>query len=287
MTTQNIRIAIQRSGRLSEPSIELLRKCDISVENGLGKLKSTARNFPLDVLFVRDDDIPRYVEDGVADIGIVGGNILEESGSQVERLWNLGFGRCRLAVAIPRTARYDQLGDLSGKRIATTYPNILRRFLSENSINAEIHEISGSVEIAPSIGLADAVCDLVSSGNTLFTNGLIEIETIFRSEALLITGKEVGGDVRRTLDAFMFRLRSVIAARQNKYILLNAPDEKLGEIERLLPGMKSPTVMPLAIEGWSSVHSVINEKDYWNVVSELKEAGAESILVLNIENMIR
>lgn len=285
MATRNLRIAVQRSGRLGEPSIELLHKCDISVENGLGKLKSTARNFPMDVLFVRDDDIPRYIDDGVADIGIVGQNVLEEAGSNPKRLLDLGFGRCRLAVAVPRGSENGGVASLNGKRIATTYPNILSRFLAANSIDAEIHTISGSVEIAPSIGLAEAVCDLVSSGNTLFTNGLTEVETIFISEAVLISGDDIA-EVADTLDTFLFRLRSVIAARRNKYILLNSPNAKIGEIMRLLPGIKSPTVMPLAIDGWSSLHSVIGEEDYWNVVADLKAAGAEGILILNIENMV-
>ena len=199
MARENLRIAIQRAGRLGEPSVELLRKCDISVENGLGKLRSTARNFPLEVLFVRDDDIPRYVEDGVADLGIVGENILAEGDSDVEQLLKLGFGRCRLAVAVPRGSSYEHVSDLTGRRIATTYPKILGRFLAESAVEAEIHEISGSVEIAPSIGLADAVCDLVSSGNTLFTNGLTEVETVFRSEAVLIGTREIDSDIREGL----------------------------------------------------------------------------------------
>lgn len=287
MLQQNLKIAIQRSGRLGEPSIELLRKCDISFDNGLGKLRSVARNFPLEVLFLRDDDIPRYIEDGVADIGIVGENVIAESDAQVSVLEKLGFGRCRLALAVPRATPYETPADLSGKRLATSYPRILSSFLDQRAVSAEIHEISGSVEIAPGIGLADGVCDLVSSGNTLFTNGLVEVETIMRSEAVLISRQAVRPEVEDILQRLLFRIRSVIAARNNKYILLNAPDDKLETIEALIPGMKSPTVMPLAKPGWSSVHSVIGDEDYWDVVGRLTEAGAEGILVLNIENMIK
>jgi ATP phosphoribosyltransferase len=287
MRERKLKIAVQKSGRLSESSVELLRKCDISFDNGNGKLKSAARNFPLEILFLRDDDIPQYIEDGVADAGIVGENILAESGSNAAVVERLGFGKCRLSIAVPRNFNYDSIACLSGKRIATSYPQVLGKFLQEHSVEAEVHTISGSVEIAPGIGLADAVCDLVSSGNTLFTNGLEEVETVMASEAVLAAGKVLEGESRRLLESLLFRIRAVIAARQNKYILLNAPNEKLEEIEHLLPGMKSPTVMPLAEAGWSSVHSVINENDYWGIVEKLKGAGAEGILVVPIEQMIR
>ena len=272
---------------MSESSIDLLRKCDVGFDNGLGKLKSVAYNFPLEILFLRDDDIPQYLEDGVADVGIVGENVLAERNSGLERVEKLGYGNCRLALAVPRTLEYRSIADLDGKRIATSYPRILTEFLERNAVSAEIHNISGSVEIAPSIGLADAVCDLVSSGNTLFTNGLQEVETVMTSEAVLIARPALDSKANDILQSLLFRIKAVNAASRNKYILLNAPNDKLDEIERLLPGMKSPTVMPLAESGWSSVHSVINESDYWEVVEKLKAAGAEGILVVAIEQMIR
>jgi len=287
MRDTNLKIAIQKSGRLSQASIDLLRKCDIGFDNGLGKLRSVAHNFPLEILFLRDDDIPQYIEDGVADIGIVGENLLAENESNINELEKLGFGRCRLALAVPKSFEYRTIQDLAGRRIATSYPGILGRFLESNSVTSDIHTISGSVEIAPGIGLADAICDLVSSGNTLFTNGLTEVETVMESEAVLISNGNTEGRLQIILDSLLFRIRSVLAATQNKYILLNAPNEKLDAIERLLPGMKSPTVMPLATSGWSSVHSVINDDEHWNVVEKLKAAGAEGILVIAIEQMIR
>lgn len=287
MCDKNLKIAIQRSGRLSDSSIQLLKKCDIGFDNGLGKLKSAAYNFPLEILFLRDDDIPQYIEDGVADAGVVGENVLAETGSQLTRIEKLGFGRCRLSLAVPRSFDYDGVKSLNGKKIATTYPRLLTEFLKKNQVAAEIHTISGSVEIAPSIGLADAICDLVSSGSTLFTNGLREVETVIESEAVLAARNDLDGESANILRSLLFRIKAVNAARQNKYILLNAPNEKLAEIEGLLPGIKSPTVMPLAEDGWSSVHSVINELDYWEVVEKLKAAGAEGILVISIDQMIR
>ena len=285
MRSENLKIAIQRSGRLSAPTIELLKKCDIRFDNGSGKLRSTASNFPLEILFLRDDDIPEYVEDGIADVGIVGENVLAEKSSALSRIERLGFGRCRLSIAVPRTADYSGITCLTNKRIATSYPRLLGNYLDGQTVAANIHTISGSVEIAPSIGLADAVCDLVSSGSTLFTNGLKEVETVMESEAMLVSRS--GPDDDPILASLLFRIRAVIAARENKYILLNAPNDKLGEIEALLPGIKSPTVMPLAEPGWSSVHSVINENDYWDVVQKLTAAGAEGILVISIDQMIR
>jgi ATP phosphoribosyltransferase len=287
MRDETLKIAIQRSGRLSESSIELLRKAGIQFENGDGKLKSTAANFPLEILFVRDDDIPRYVEDGVADIGFVGRNVLGESCSDVRQVEPLGFGKCRLALAVPRSFRYGSVADLAGRRIATSYPKLLGAFLEQMGVEADIHELSGSVEIAPSIGLADAVCDLVSSGSTLFTNGLKEVETVMASEAVLISRRDLDEIRDRIFNSLLFRLRAVIAGRQNKYILLNAPNSRLTEIASILPGMKSPTILPLALEGWSSVHSVISDQDYWEVVEKLKLAGAEGILVISIDQMIR
>jgi ATP phosphoribosyltransferase len=286
MNDKKLKIALQKSGRLSESSINLLKKCGIKFDNGISKLKSAARNFPLEIFFLRDDDIPQYVEDGVADIGIVGENILAEENRRVETIESLGFGVCRLAVAVPKSFEYESIKDLDGKKIATSYPVILGDFLRRNSVEAEIHTISGSVEIAPGIGLADAVCDLVSSGSTLFTNGLREVETVLRSEAVLIARPNLEAASQAILDKLLFRLKAVRAAEANKYILLNAPDERLAEIIELLPGMKSPTVMPLAEKGWSSIHSVIAESDFWETVENLKNKGAEGILVLSIDQMI-
>ncbi len=282
-----LKIALQRSGKLADGSTDLLRRCGIGFSNGLGKLRTEAADFPLEIFFLRDDDIPDYVADGVADIGIVGENILAEDPKQVEVVERLGFGRCRLSIAVPKTFAYRELGDLEGRRIATSYPRILSEFFTSRSITADIHEISGSVEIAPSIGLADAVCDLVSSGSTLFSNGLTEIETVMNSEAVLIKRPDLGEELSKILDKLLFRIRSVKGASQNKYILLNAPVEKVQAISSILPGMKSPTVVPLAEPGWVSIHSVISEHDFWEVVDSLKRAGAEGILVLSIDQMIR
>ncbi len=286
MQQLKLKIAIQKSGRLSEDSVNLLKTCGIELDNGLGKLKSAARNFPLEIFFLRDDDIPQYVADGVADIGIVGENILAEKQRDVKIVEKLGFGKCRLALAVPKTFDYQSIEDLRDKRIATSYPNILGDFFARNDVEGEIHVISGSVEIAPSIGLADAVCDLVSSGSTLFTNGLKEAETVMFSEAVLFSRRDLEDQLQRILDKFLFRVKAVKSARQNKYILLNAPDETLPEITRLLPGIKSPTVMPLAEKGWSSVHSVVAEKDLWEIVEQLRDKGAEGILILAIDQMI-
>jgi ATP phosphoribosyltransferase len=287
MNSQKLKIALQKSGRLSEDSMNLLKKCGIRFTNGLGKLRAETENFPLEIYFLRDDDIPEYVSDGVADIGIVGENVLAETEKRVARIEKLDFGKCRLSLAVPKNFEYTSVKDFEGKRIATSYPNILRRFFAANDVRTEIHTISGSVEIAPSIGLADAVCDLVSSGSTLFTNGLREVATVMNSEAVLISRPNLETDLQAILDKLLFRLKAVKAARQNKYILLNAPNEKLSEITNLIPGMKSPTVMPLATSGWSSVHSVINENDFWEIVENLKNAGAQGILVLSIDQMIQ
>ncbi len=287
MSKRNLKIAIQKSGRLSESTIHLLRKCDIGFDNGHGKLKSLAFNFPLEILFLRDDDIPQYVADGVADCGIVGENVLAEAGSTLNIVERLGYGRCRLSIAVPRGSSYREIGDLNDKRIATSYPFLLERFLNEKKVRAEIHTIGGSVEIAPGVGLSDAICDLVSSGSTLFTNGLEEVETIMNSEAVLVVRPDLSADLTETFESLSFRMKAVNEARRNKYILLNAPNDSLEEIERLIPGMKSPTVLPLAEKGWSSIHSVIASEDHWLVVEKLKSAGAEGILVISIDQMIR
>lgn len=281
-----LRIAIQKSGRLYEDSVKLLKECGIDLRNVKDRLKTESDNFPLEVFFLRDDDIPQYVEDGVADIGVVGENVLLEKDRKATVIEPLGFGKCRLSIAVPRAMDYNNVRDLQGKRIATSYPLLLTRYLKEHNVQAEIHEISGSVEIAPGIGLADVVADLVSSGSTLFMNGLKEVETILRSQAVLI--KHEGLDEARSalLDKLLFRIRSVKKASRNKYVLLNAPNDKLQSIIALLPGMKSPTVLPLAESGWSSVHSVLNEDEFWEKIEQLRAAGAEGILVVPIEKMI-
>jgi ATP phosphoribosyltransferase len=281
-----LKIAIQKSGRLYDDSVKLLKDCGIDLKNGVNKLKAECDNFPMEIYFLRDDDIPQYVEDAVADIGIVGENVLYEKSKKVEIIERLGFGKCRLAVAVGRSESYDGVSYLNGKRIATTYPLLVQQFLDKNKIKADIHEISGSVEIAPGIGLADAIVDLVSSGSTLFMNGLKEVETVLQSQAVLIRNERLGADQRQLLEKFLFRIRAVKKARNNKYILLNAPNDQLKEIISLLPGMKSPTVLPLAEPGWSSVHSVLNENDFWDIIEKLKDAGAQGILVVPIEKMI-
>ena len=281
-----LKIAIQKSGRLFDDSLKLLKDCGIDLKNGINKLKTEADNFPMEVFFLRDDDIPQYVEDAVADIGMVGENVIYEKNKKVLISEKLGFGKCRLSIAIGRNESYGDCTYLRDKKIATTYPVLVEKFLKEKNIRAEIHEISGSVEIAPGIGLADAIVDLVSSGSTLFMNGLKEVETILHSEAVLIRQPSIGIQQQQILEKLLFRIRSVRKARHTKYILLNAPNEHLQEIISLLPGMKSPTVLPLAEPGWSSVHSVVNENDFWEIIEKLKMAGAQGILVVPIEKMI-
>jgi ATP phosphoribosyltransferase len=281
-----IRIAIQKSGRLYEDSLRLLKDCGIDLKNGVNKLKTEADNFPMELFFLRDDDIPQYVEDCVADIGIAGENIVYEKNKKVGVVEKLGFGKCRLSVAIKRNEIYTDVSFLKHKKIATTYPVLVSAFLEKHQVNAEIHEISGSVEIAPGIGLADAIVDLVSSGSTLFMNGLKEADTILHSEAVLIRNPRLNAGKEDILNKLLFRIRSVKKARHTKYILLNAPNDKLKEIIALLPGMKSPTVLPLAEPGWSSVHSVLNEDEFWDIIEKLKASGAQGILVVPIEKMI-
>ena len=283
---ETLRIAVQKSGRLYEGSMKLLKECGIEVSNGNNRLRVIAANFPVEVFFLRDDDIPEYVQDAVADIGFVGENVVSEKNKEVDSIEKLGFGKCRLSLAVPKNGSMQSLNDLQGKKIATSYPFILSNFLKEKNITAAIHEISGSVEIAPKIGLADAICDLVSSGSTLFTNELKEIETILSSEAVLIKNKNLAAGKKNILESLLFRIRSVKKAKNNKYVLLNAPNDKLEVICGILPGMKSPTILPLAEPGWSSVHSVINEADFWNVIELLKTNGAQGILIIPIEKMI-
>jgi ATP phosphoribosyltransferase len=281
-----LKIAIQKKGRLYDGSMALLKECGIDVSNGNNQLRVQASNFPVEVFFLRDDDIPEYVQDAVADIGIVGENVTAEKNKQVTTVEKLNFGKCRLSVAVPKNGSIKSVADLNNKKIATSYPVILSKYLSEKNINATIQEISGSVEIAPRIGLADAICDLVSSGSTLFSNELQELETVLKSEAVLISNKNLSTDKQQLLDKLLFRIRAVKKAKNNKYVLLNAPNEKLDDICKLLPGMKSPTILPLAEKGWISVHSVISENDFWNVIEGLKANGAQGILIIPIEKMI-
>ena len=281
-----LKLAIQKSGRLHEDSIKLLKECGIDIENGVNKLKAVATNFPLELFFLRDDDIPQYVEDGVADIGFVGENVVYEKSKKVEVAYALGFGKCRLSFAVNKNETFTGATYLSGKKIATSYPILVQKYLNENKIQAEIHEISGSVEIAPGIGLADVICDLVSSGSTLFMNGLKEADTILDSQAVLIKRPSLNAEATAILERLLFRIESVKKAKKNKYVLLNAPNANLEKIISLLPGMKSPTVVALATPGWSSVHSVIAESEFWDIIEKLKLAGAEGILVVPIEKMI-
>jgi len=281
-----IRIAVQKSGRLSEDSLSLIKECGIKFYNGTGKLKSTSTNFPIEFLFLRDDDIPGYVADGVADLGIVGENELVEKNKEVNTLKKLGFSKCRLSLAIPKGQEYPGLSFFDGKSIATSYPKILGDFLKSKNLHAEIHEISGSVEIAPSIGLAEAICDIVSSGSTLMMNGLKEVEQIFKSEAVLISHKNLSAEKLSIVDKLLFRMNAVQTGKSNKYVLMNAPNHSLDKIISLIPGMRSPTILPLAQEGWSSVHSVLSEEQFWENIEGLRAAGAEGILVIPIEKMV-
>ncbi len=281
-----LKIAIQKSGRLYEDSVRLLKECGIELNNGNKQLKAVAFNFPLEVYFLRDDDIPQYIFDGVADVGIVGENVVLEKNKEIDLVYRLGFGRCRLSLAVPKSMKYESVNDLQGLKIATSYSHILQQFLTSKQIDAEIHEISGSVEIAPGIGLADAICDLVSSGSTLFTNGLKEAEVLLQSEAVLAANKNLSAENKGILEKLLLRINAVKTAKNNKYILLNAPNHQLKNIFALLPGMKSPTVVPLVEEGWSSVQSVVNENDFWEVIEKLKQFEAEGIIVIPIEKMI-
>lgn len=283
---ETIKIAVQKSGRLNEDSLKILKDCGISIDNGKDQLKAFARNFPMEVLYLRNGDIPQYLNDGVVDIAIIGENILIEKGAGIEVVERLGFSKCRVSIAIPKEASYQSVADLKGKRIATSYPNTVQSFLMEKGVEADLHIINGSVEIAPNIGLADAICDIVSSGSTLFKNNLKEVEVMLQSEAVLAVSPKIGPAQREILEKFRFRLKSVLEARQNRYVLMNAPDDRLEAIIKLLPGMRSPTVLPLAEAGWSSIHTVINKDRFWEVLDQVKKEGAEGILVCPIEKMI-
>lgn len=286
MESQNIRIAVQKSGRLSEESLKLFKACGIKFESGGSKLKTVSSNFPIEFLFLRDDDIPGYVEDGVADLGVIGENVLMEHIRQVDVVKELGFSKCRLSLAIPRNEEYSGIEYFQGKNIATSYPNLTNAFLSKQGIQVTTHEISGSVEIAPSIGLAEAICDIVSTGGTLLSNGLKEVATVFQSQAVLIAHQQLSTEKQAILAKLLFRIDSVQRGQNAKYVVLNAKESDLKKIKSLLPGMKAPSVMPLAETGWVSIHSVISENDFWDIIEALREAGAQGILVLPIEKMI-
>lgn len=286
MSDNRLKIAVQKSGRLLDDSMALLKECGIRVNNGKDQLKASASNYPVDILYLRNSDIPQYVQDGVADVGIIGQNTSIEKQKKIDEVLPLGFSKCRLSIALPKNTVYTGPEWLNGKRIATSYPNSLRQFMDEHQIEAEIHEISGSVEIAPNIGLADAICDLVSSGSTLFKNGLEEKEIILKSEACIVKNQQLSPSRHAILDQIVFRIQSVLKARNNKYILMNAPANQTETIINILPGMKSPTVMPLAKSDWNSIHTVIDESKFWEIIDQLKAAGAEGILVVPIEKMI-
>ncbi|MBC5837673.1 ATP phosphoribosyltransferase [Flavobacterium muglaense] len=281
-----LKIAIQKSGRLNEDSIQILKDCGISINNGIDQLKAEASNFPLEVLYLRNSDIPQYLIDGVVDIAIVGDNLLVEKGKGIQVVQKLGFSKCKVSVAVPKAFEYNSIQDLNGLRIATSYPNTVIEYFNSFGVNVDIHQISGSVEIAPNIGLADAIVDIVSSGSTLFKNNLKEVEIIYKSEAVLAVSPKVTPDVQKLIDTLKFRIESVLRARRSKYILMNVPNNKIEEVGKILPVLRSLTVLPLAQEGWSSVHSVIDKDTFWDVIDQLKEAGAEGILICPIEKMV-
>ena len=281
-----LRIAVQKSGRLNEDSMRILKDIGISIDNGKDQLKASARNFPVEVFYLRNGDIPQYLRDGVVDAAIIGENVLIEKGNDLEFVERLGFSKCKVSIAVPKDSKANSLKDLEGKRIATSYPETVKKFLNEQNIAAQLHTISGSVEIAPNIGLADGICDIVSSGSTLFKNGLKEIEVLLQSEAVLAVSPLISDERKAILDKIQFRIQSVLKGRDSKYVLLNAPNDKLDTILSLLPGMRSPTVLPLAEEGWSSVHTVISKNQFWEIIDGLKENGAEGILVCPIEKMV-
>lgn len=283
---KTLKIAVQKSGRLKDDSLKLLKDIGISIDNGKEQLKARATNFPIEVFYLRNGDIPQYLKDGVVDIAIIGSNILVEKGEGITSDLKLGFSRCRVSLAVPKTMNYNNINDLNGKKIATSYPNTVQAFLNENGINAELHIINGSVEIAPNIGLADAIVDIVSTGGTLFKNNLEEKEVLLSSEAVLAVSPKIEVIQTELLEKIKFRIQSVLKGRSSKYVLLNAPNDSLERIVELLPGMKSPTVLPLAKSGWSSVHSVINQHQFWDIIDDLKRYGAEGILICPIEKMV-
>lgn len=281
-----LKIAIQKSGRLNEDSIQILKDCGISINNGNDQLKTTASNFPLEVYYLRNSDIPQYLLDGVVDAAIVGDNLLVEKGQNIIVAEKLGFSKCRVSVAVPKTFNYNSIQDLNGLKVATSYPNTVLNYFNSKGITVDIHQISGSVEIAPNIGLSDAIVDIVSSGSTLFKNNLKEVEVILKSEAVLAVSPQISNESKAILERLVFRIQSVLRARKSKYILMNVPNNKIQEVSNILPVLKSPTIMPLAEDGWSSLHSVIEEEKFWEVIDQLKTAGAEGILVCSIEKIV-
>ncbi len=281
-----IKIAIQKSGRLNEDSVKILKDCGISIDNGKDQLKAQTRNFPMEVMFLRNGDIPQYLRDGIVDIAIIGENVLIEKGKDISITERLNFSKCKVSLAVPKDFEYNSIKDLDGKRIATSYPNTVNEYLEKQGISAELHQISGSVEIAPNIGLADAICDIVSSGSTLFKNNLKEVEVMLASEAVLAVSPKISDDNKTLLEKLQFRIKAVLKARNSKYVLLNAPNHKIENIVKILPGMRSPTVLPLAEEGWSSIHTVVEKNKFWDILDELKAEGAEGILVCPIEKMV-
>ncbi len=281
-----IKIAIQKSGRLNEDSVKILKDCGISIDNGKDQLKAQTRNFPMEVMFLRNGDIPQYLRDGVVDIAIIGENVLIEKGKDISIAERLNFSKCKVSLAVPKDFEYNTIEDLNGKRIATSYPNTVNEYLDKKGVKAELHQISGSVEIAPNIGLADAICDIVSSGSTLFKNNLKEVEVMLTSEAILAVSPKISEENRILLEKLRFRIQAVLKARNSKYVLLNAPNEKIEDIVKILPGMRSPTVLPLAEKGWSSIHTVVEKNKFWEILDELKAEGAEGILVCPIEKMV-
>jgi ATP phosphoribosyltransferase len=284
---ENIRIAIQKSGRLNEESLKLLKSCGIAINNGKDQLKTSGSNFPIEVYYLRNGDIPQYLRDGVVDLAIVGENLLVEKGEDIPALEPLGFSKCRVSIAVPKETAYDGIADLAGKRIATSYPNTVQKYLNEWNIEADLHIINGSVEIAPNIGLSDAICDIVSSGSTLFKNNLKEVEVLFKSEAVLVGGKGLSVAKQEILNKLLFRIRAVNAGKNSRYIIMNVPNDAIDKISKMLPVLKSPTVMPLVEEGWSSLHSAIDKNKFWEMVDALKAAGAQDILVCPIERIIK
>ncbi|WP_101451061.1 ATP phosphoribosyltransferase [Aquimarina sp. MAR_2010_214] len=281
-----IKIAIQKSGRLNEDSVKILKDCGISIDNGKDQLKAQTRNFPMEVMFLRNGDIPQYLRDGIVDIAIIGENVLIEKGKDISITERLNFSKCKVSLAVPKDFEYNSIKDLDGKRIATSYPNTVSEYLDKQGISVELHQISGSVEIAPNIGLADAICDIVSSGSTLFKNNLKEVEVMLTSEAVLAVSPKISNENKRLLEKLQFRIKAVLKARNSKYVLLNAPNHKIEDIVKILPGMRSPTVLPLAEEGWSSIHTVVEKNKFWDILDELKAEGAEGILVCPIEKMV-
>lgn len=283
---KKLRIAVQKSGRLNEDSMKILKDIGISIDNGKDQLKASSRDFPVEIFYLRNGDIPQYLRDGVVDAAIIGENVLIEKGNDLSFIERLGFSKCKVSIAVPKDSQANSLKDLDGKRIATSYPKTVQKYLNQQNISAQLHIINGSVEIAPNIGLADGICDIVSSGSTLFKNGLKEIEVLLKSEAVLAVSPKISDERKSILEKIQFRIQSVLKGRQSKYVLLNAPNDKLDSIINILPGMRSPTVLPLAQKDWSSVHSVIPKNQFWEIIDELKKNGAEGILVCPIEKMV-